>query len=724
MYQFYQVGLRIPPGQWDILFTRMPRRWVYPQRPAPSLATSLITTSRDLLRSVRRALLDVASIGNTHEPGHDRRTEDHSHQARRIPEAGPGNPPHAAPWEDSSPALEVIQHYDRFTRVQILANDRISQILQLSPEDELNRQFFLASYRTSNYLRHLSEGRFDENSEAANNQEYDGYLSDLRHRISTASTSVAIALRSDPQPPLRMALTVPPAYEPSDLPPYTATTAPPEYSLETPRGHITRDVPPCLAAKCPVAKLGIEHSCGVYHHGGQVGPTTTAQGAWLPSFGPCNPPPMVWRSYNRMVLGIASQAQVDMVMSFIRYHGPNPKSSRPPPLLARNADIPEYMEQLLPHGTNQGRMGRVPSPATQNENPAKREDFDDEGNVNAMHHHTHLQVPPRQHHRPPQAQSLLGPEPWDPERLPIISSVRYPTNDRAADYEYSQPDRRIGHQRTLHQASSRRIEPGAASLVPDPLRISRRGASILPSNNVGLSRDSRTSEPSHYRASEEQRPACRVSARPVLADLGRSPNALLQVSPRPDGYRPIANMYPQTTQSHRPQSQHPERHRNRHSTSTAPTNQGVYLLRQPFYSHLYSIDRRPIRQRLAATTPPAAPRFRVSATVHSSASTETSAEPASTRPHTPYPRPSPNHRDIVDLHANNGGGILGTFDWETNVENLDNERLLATMVEPDDTPPDENDVMAVEGVFDTEMMTNETMFERYASWAQASYYLI
>lgn len=697
----------------------MPRRWLYHHRPAPSLITSLITTSRHLFRTVGRAL-SVASIRDTHEPGYDRRTEGHSHQARRAPDAGPSNPLCAAPWEDSSPALEVIQHYDRFTRVQILADNRICRILQLSPEDELNREIFLATYRTSNYLRHLSGGRFDENSDTANNQEYDSYLSDLRHRISTASTSAAMALRkrSNPQRPRRMALTVPPAYEPSDLPTYTATTAPPEYSLETTGGHTTRNVPTCLAAECPLVKSGIEHSCGVYHHKGQVGPTTTPQGLWLPSFGPSNPPPEVWRSYNRMVLGIASQVQAEMVKSFVRYHGPNPRSSRPPSLLVRNADIPEFMDQLLPHGTNQGRMSRVPSPATRIEGPVKGEESD-EGYVNAMHRHLHSQVPPRRHHRLPRTQALLGPEPWDPERLPIISRVaRHATNNRSADNEYLRPDRRTGRQRTLRRPSTPRTEPGTASLVLEPLQIPRRGASILPSNDVRLSRDSRTSQPSHYRAAEEQHPACRVSARPVLADLVRSPNEILEIPPRPDGYSPIANMYPQTTQSHRPQSHRPERRRNRQSISTAPTNQGVHLLRQPFYSHLYNIDRRSIRQRLAATTPPAALGSRVSATVHPSASTE----PTPTRPHTPYPRPPADHQGTVDSRANNGGGILGTFEWETNVENLENERLLAIVAEPDNTPADENDDTPVgEGLLD---ITDETMFEQYASWAQASYYLI
>ncbi|KAL8762640.1 MAG: hypothetical protein Q9184_001394 [Pyrenodesmia sp. 2 TL-2023] len=677
----------------------------------------------------RRRAFDVASIGNTRERGHDRRTDGHSHQDRRVPDGDPRNPPRAAPWEDSCLALEVIQHYDRFTRVQILANDRICQVLQLSPEDELNRQFFLASYRTSNYLTHLSEGRFDENSEAANNQEYDGYLYDLRHRISAASTSVVIALRTrnDPQPPLRMALTVPPAYEPSDLPTYTATIAPPEYSLETPRGHTSRDAPPCLAADCPVVRSGIGHSCGVYHHNGQVGPMTIPKGVRLPSFGPSNPPPEVWKSYNRMVLGIASQVQVDMIESFIRYHGPSPRSSRPPPLLVRNADIPEYMEQLLPHGTNQGRMSRIPSPATGNEDPVKRENSDDGVYVDSMRHYTHLQVHPRRHYQLPRTQSLLGPEPWDPERLPIISSAaRHPSNNRAAGYEHLQPDRQTGHQRNLHQPSTRRIERGAASLVPEPLRIPRRRrASIFSSNNVRLSRDPSVSEPSHYRASERHRPACRVSARPVLADPTRSPNALLEVPRRPDGYAPIANMYSQTTQSHRSQSRRPERRRNRHQNSTAPNDRGVHLLRQPFYSHLYNIDRRTVRQRLATTRISAAPRLRVSAIIHPSASTETSTEPAPTRLHTPYPRAPPDLSDTADLHVDNGGGILGTFNWETNVENVDDERLLAILAGADDALADENnDTMAAEELLDNDMMTDETMFERFASWGQASYYLI
>ncbi|KAL8923274.1 MAG: hypothetical protein Q9208_004674 [Pyrenodesmia sp. 3 TL-2023] len=364
-------------------------------------------------------------------------------------------------------------------------------------------------------------------------------------------------------------------------------------------------------------------------------------------------------------------------------------------------------------------MGRVPSPATRIEDPVKGKEFDDEGYVNVMHRHLHSQVPPRRHHRLPQTQALLSPEPWDPERLPIISRVaRHATNNRAAYNEYLQPDRRTGRQHTLHQPPTPRTEPGAASLGLEPLRIPRRGASILRSNDVRLSRDSRTSEPSHYRAAEERHPARRVSARPVLDGLALSPNSLLEVPPRPDGYTPIANMYPHTTQSHPPQSYRPERRRNRQSISTTPTDQGVHLLRQPFYNHLYNIDRRSVRQRVAATTPPAAPRSRVSAIVHPSASTE----PTPTRPHTPYPRPPPGHQETFDSRAYNGGGILGTFDWETNVENLENERLLAILAEAVNTPADENDDTTVgEGLWDT---TDETMFEQYASWAQASYHLI
>ena len=41
-------------------------------------------------------------------------------------------------------------------------------------------------------------------------------------------------------------------------------------------------------------------------------------------------------------------------------------------------------------------------------------------------------------------------------------------------------------------------------------------------------------------------------------------------------------------------------------------------------------------------------------------------------------------------HANHAGGVLGTFDWETKSENLDNEQLLAILADADDTPADED----------------------------------
>lgn len=693
----------------------MPRRWVYHRRPGPTLITSLVTTSRDLLRTAGRASLHVPS-GNIYEAGYDRRSD--SHEARTVPEAGPGNPPHVTRWEDSCPALEVLQHYDRCTRVQILASDRLCRILRLSQEDELNRKLFLAAYRTGKYLRHLSEGRFDEITEAANNQEYDGYFSDLRHRLSTASTSVATALRmrSDPQPRTSMALTVPPVYEPSDLPPYTATIAPPEYSPAVANGQVTRDAPPCLAAGCPVAKLGIEHSCGQYNHNGQVGPVTTSQGGWL-SFGPSNPPPTVWNCYNRMVLGVASQLQTEIVKSFVRYHGPNARSSRPLPSLLQSAHIPEYIEQLLPHGTNQGRMGRIPSPATRNEDPKRSENLDVEGYMNLMHHLTHLQASPRRNHRFPQAQSMLGPEPWDPQRLPLTSGVaRYPLINTADENGHLQLDQVAGRQRSRYHSSTRRIEPDTASLVPEPLRIPHRRASILSSNNLHFAGHSRASEPSHHRAPEEQRPARRVSARPALADVARSPNTLLEVPPRPDGHPPIANMYPQTSQSHRP-----ERRRHRHSTSTVPTNPGVHLRRQPFYGHVYSLNRQSTRQPLADGTSPAAACSRAPVAVRPATRTAS----AVTRPHTPYPSLPPDHPGTVGLQANHGAGILGTFEWERNAENCDNAQLLATLAAERGSHAEEGAAVAAEEeVRDSDIMTYEAVYERYAPRAHASDYLV
>ncbi|KAL8726912.1 MAG: hypothetical protein Q9166_006401 [cf. Caloplaca sp. 2 TL-2023] len=221
----------------------------------------------------------------------------------------------------TDPETEQQRMIEIFRRIRVLCDD--SRVRHLSARAWADRIQFLDCYRTAGFLRDLAEGHHDDFTQALDNQEHDSYYSDLWARMSRSSRSAALALRSRIQPhkPPEIALTIPPKYEPSDLPSYTATELPPTYSADIPEGHATRDVPLCDARDCPIRLLGMEHSLGLYHHKGQVGPSTASGGDWLPSFGRSNPPPHVWDAYKRLVLDVETEYQRRTVKAFVRYHG-------------------------------------------------------------------------------------------------------------------------------------------------------------------------------------------------------------------------------------------------------------------------------------------------------------------------------------------------------------------------------------------------------------------
>ncbi|KAL8708013.1 MAG: hypothetical protein Q9225_007667 [Loekoesia sp. 1 TL-2023] len=353
----------------------------------------------DDLRYIRRSIardfaLIRGNIDRNYNPRDERIHDQLHHHVLTTPQGSPINTQTADPRQNSdrpaSPApqrdtinaqgaaarhneleddeVEFLRALDFFRRFRILAEDSHPWNLLLTADRQVDRGHLISHYRTTDFLRHLADGHHDGWSEALRNQEYDAYFSDLWDRISGSSEEAASALgaRTDPQPPPRIQLTIPPIYEPSDLPPYTSTKSPPEYSLEPPEDHITKDVPACVAPDCPVTKLGIKHSRGLYHHRGQVGPVTVPQGTWLPSFGRSNPPPNVWHAYNYMVLGIARRRHRKRVSTFVQYHGRpwRPDCRRARPRLTR-ADVRQGdKEKMLLPSQDQGRMGRIPCPQT------------------------------------------------------------------------------------------------------------------------------------------------------------------------------------------------------------------------------------------------------------------------------------------------------------------------------------------------------------------------
>ena len=292
--------------------------------------------------------------------GQDRRNQA---PATHIPIPGAAT----RPTNRGDDELVDLRTSELYRRLRILADDTYPWNLHLLPFDFVNRIHMLGCYRTTNFLSDLASGLHDGYTEALHNQEHDHYYSELRSYIEDVSESAASALDGlpDPHQPPLVALTIPPIYEPSDLPPYTASISPPTYSFEVPAEHVARDVPPCTAGDCPVRKLGIAHSCGLYHHEGQPGPVTFPQGTWLPSFGRSNPPQNVWDAYNFMVLGIARPHHHKKVAAFIRYHSRpwRPEYELPlPTTTQQTSNRREDMAKMLPSSQNQKKMGRIPRP--------------------------------------------------------------------------------------------------------------------------------------------------------------------------------------------------------------------------------------------------------------------------------------------------------------------------------------------------------------------------
>lgn len=222
----------------------------------------------------------------------------------------------------SDDEVEHLRSIEFYRRLRILANELQPWEPNSTPSPLDIRPILLANYRTLQFVEDLAVGNHDGYSAALGNQEYDHYYSGLRTCVEQVSEFAASALQelADPHLPPGIALTIPPVYEPTDLPPYTATALPPRYSFMVPAEHATQDAPVCNERDCPVRILDIEHSRGLYHHDGQMGPVTHPQDTWLPSFGQSNPPPKVWCAYNFMVLGIARRDHHAMVAAFVRHH--------------------------------------------------------------------------------------------------------------------------------------------------------------------------------------------------------------------------------------------------------------------------------------------------------------------------------------------------------------------------------------------------------------------
>ncbi|KAI4088164.1 MAG: hypothetical protein LQ348_006540 [Seirophora lacunosa] len=147
-----------------------------------------------------------------------------------LPEEGTAlRRPTQRDWE-----LQVLMTIEVTQRFRELADDAYPINQPLSAEGQAERTHILGVYRTHAFVEDLAIGEFDQDPTLLRNQEYDSYYTDLRHYVSTSSPTAALALgMRTPQPPPSIALTIPPIYEPSDLPAYTATKLPPPYSLKT-----------------------------------------------------------------------------------------------------------------------------------------------------------------------------------------------------------------------------------------------------------------------------------------------------------------------------------------------------------------------------------------------------------------------------------------------------------------------------------------------------------
>ncbi|KAI4174510.1 MAG: hypothetical protein LQ343_002267 [Gyalolechia ehrenbergii] len=197
--------------------------------------------------------------------------------------------------------VEHLRSLEFYRRVRILADETHSWNSALTLYQQETRPLLLGHYRTAHFVQDLADG------------EHDNYYSDLRSYVGLTSEETVLATlvaRADPHSPPRIALTVPPIYEPSDVPPYTATISPPMYSTQS------------------------------------------------------NPPPKVWCAYNYMVLGIAQPHHLAKVNAFLRCHSHpwRPQCEHDPSTLRQANDQPDDIKIVPPSSQSQERIGRIPCP--------------------------------------------------------------------------------------------------------------------------------------------------------------------------------------------------------------------------------------------------------------------------------------------------------------------------------------------------------------------------
>ncbi|KAL8996474.1 MAG: hypothetical protein Q9169_004024 [Polycauliona sp. 2 TL-2023] len=338
----FLLRFRFFNGTEDILeslFTPMPRRQAgrEPQFPLYRRILQRVTTVRGYLMRGLAAGRGANVPVNVPVIGRPRMTPpsletgpDHIMGRPRMDAGNDRNDDADAPVGDRTngalntaddPELLAHRRSEVYRNLRLLSDDRL--YLHLSAQDWTYRVQLLDWYRENRFAEDISLGRHDGFTEASHSVEHDSYYSDLWKRMSGNSPQAAAALnqRIQPHRKPRIALTVPPRYEPSDLPPYTATTAPPNYSASLPEGHLARnEVPLCTSPDCPLRVYGIEHSLGLYHHNGRVGPRINPRDSQLPNFGQSNPPPNVWDAYNHLILDINSDYQANLVKAFVRLH--------------------------------------------------------------------------------------------------------------------------------------------------------------------------------------------------------------------------------------------------------------------------------------------------------------------------------------------------------------------------------------------------------------------
>ncbi|KAL8966063.1 MAG: hypothetical protein Q9197_006201 [Variospora fuerteventurae] len=158
-------------------------------------------------------------------------------------EGAPWRRPTRGDWE-----LQALMTMEVAERFRELADDAHPINQPFSAEEQVARRHILGDYRTNDFVEDLANGMLDQDPALLRNQEYDSYYS----------------MRT-PQPSPSTALTVPPIYEPSDLPPYTSTNSPPQYSLKNALSydsessiHADSITPATTVSKNGIAN-GIEH---------------------------------------------------------------------------------------------------------------------------------------------------------------------------------------------------------------------------------------------------------------------------------------------------------------------------------------------------------------------------------------------------------------------------------------------------------------------------------